>query len=60
MVYEVRQSYEKYGMSPVAHLDQLGILDNKFLAAHANLVTDEEVNILAVRRDCGESCRENN
>jgi len=56
----VRESYEKYGMSPVAHLDQLGILDNKFLAAHANLVTDEEVNILAVRRDCGESCRENN
>jgi len=37
MAYEVRESYEKYVVSPVAHLDQLGILNNRFLTAHANL-----------------------
>ena len=49
MVYEVRESYEKYGMSPIAHLDQLGILDHRFLAAHANLATDADLDIFAAR-----------
>lgn len=49
MVYEIRESFEKYGMSPVAHLDQLGILDHRFLAAHANLATNEDLDIFAAR-----------
>lgn len=49
MVYEVRESFEKYGMSPVAHLDQLGVLDHRFLAAHANLATNEDLDIFAAR-----------
>jgi len=49
MVYEIRESIEKYGMSPVAHLDQLGILDNRFLATHANLATDADLDIFAAR-----------
>lgn len=49
MVYEIRESFEKYGMSPVAHLNQLGILDHRFLAAHANLATNEDLDIFAAR-----------
>ena len=45
----VRESYEKYGMSQVTHLDQLGFLDHIFLAAHANLATDADLDIFAAR-----------
>ena len=49
MVYEMRESREKYGASPVERLDRLGILDEKFLAAHACLASLEDLDIFAGR-----------
>ncbi|MCL2852134.1 MAG: amidohydrolase [Defluviitaleaceae bacterium] len=49
MVYEMKESREKYGISPVERLDKLGILDDKFLAAHACLASGDDLDIFAKR-----------
>ncbi len=49
MDYEVRQCGEDYNMTPVAYLDSLGILDERFLSAHTIKVTPEDMDILAKR-----------
>ncbi len=45
--WEVEQIRSRYGTSPVRHLEQLGILDDKTLCAHAVWVDEQEIQILA-------------
>lgn len=49
MVYEQAQCHRAYGMSSIAHLDALGILDDRFLAAHCILLEEGDLDILAQR-----------
>ncbi len=49
MDYEQEEWRTKYGTTPVAWLDSLGILDEHFLAAHAIHVNDADIEILAKR-----------
>lgn len=41
---------KKHGLSPVAYLDKLGILDNSCVLAHCVFVSDSDIKILAKRR----------
>lgn len=47
MVYEVKLCHEEFGMSPIEYLESLGVLDDHFLAAHANLATSGDIDIFA-------------
>ncbi len=47
---EVKVIRDKYGTTPVRHLHDLGILDERTIPAHCVWVDDEEIDILA---DCG-------
>jgi 5-methylthioadenosine/S-adenosylhomocysteine deaminase len=47
---EVKGSLEKYGASPVMHLEKLGLLDGRVVADHCVMLTPEETELLA-RRD---------
>lgn len=47
--YEVSQAMEKYGVSPVKYLDDLGMFGIKTLAAHCVHISDEDIKILADR-----------
>lgn len=46
MDYEFKEYKEKYNLTPVAYLDSLGILSSNFIAAHAIIVDDSDINIL--------------
>ncbi|EGT3617063.1 amidohydrolase [Clostridium perfringens] len=46
MDYELKECMEKYNLTPVGYLDKLGVLDSNFIAAHAVLVNDEDIEIL--------------
>lgn len=46
MDYELKECIEKYNLTPVSYLDKLGILDSNFIAAHAVLVNDDDIEIL--------------
>lgn len=48
-VSEWEKYLTEYGVTPVAYLDQLGILDENLIAAHVIRVTEEDVEILAKR-----------
>ncbi len=57
---EHEQSIREKGMSPVAHLDRLGILDRNTIMAHCVWVDEEDLEIMA-RRGCGVAhCPESN
>ncbi|MFP4202267.1 MAG: amidohydrolase [Candidatus Acetothermia bacterium] len=43
---EVEESYEKFGVSPVKRLQDLGLLENPVLAAHCVHVNEEDVKTL--------------
>ncbi|MEG1365148.1 MAG: amidohydrolase, partial [Cetobacterium sp.] len=43
---------EKYNMSPVEYLDSIGVLDQRFVAAHLIFVNDNDIEILK-KRDVG-------
>lgn len=43
---EVNQHIEKYGLRPVEHLDDLGILKQQLLVAHAVHLNDQELKLL--------------
>ncbi|MFH1626153.1 MAG: amidohydrolase [Pseudomonadota bacterium] len=43
---EVDETREKYGMTPVYYLKELGILDSNLIAAHCVCLTDDEMDIL--------------
>ncbi|MFQ5407281.1 MAG: amidohydrolase [Anaerolineales bacterium] len=44
---QVETSLAKYGRSPVAHLEALGVFDGPCIAAHCLVVNDEDLDILA-------------
>lgn len=46
MDYELKNCIEKTGLTPVAYLDKLGVLDSKFISAHSILVNDDDIEIL--------------
>jgi len=58
--FEVETVKEKYGQTPVKHLDSLGVLDERTLAAHMVYPTDEEIKILADRGVKVAHCPESN
>lgn len=41
--FEVDMDLEKYGKRPIKRLDDLGLLDDRFLAVHMVCLTDEEI-----------------
>lgn len=57
---EVNEINEKYRVSPVRHLDALGLLDENTLVIHAVHLTDEDIDILADREVPVVSCPESN
>lgn len=44
---EVEDNIEKYGTTPIAHVDRLGLFDVHTLAAHCVYATDEDIEILS-------------
>jgi len=57
---EVKGSQERYGASPVMHLENLGILDSRVVAAHCVILTDAEIALLAQRGVTVAHCPESN
>lgn len=53
-VSETKKEYddcmEKYGMTPIAYLDSLGILDEKTVLVHCVWLSDEDIDIIAKRK----------
>ena len=46
MDFEMRKYADEYGKTPVAYLADLGVLDEKVIAAHGIFFTDEDIKIL--------------
>jgi 5-methylthioadenosine/S-adenosylhomocysteine deaminase len=57
---EVKGSKERYGASPVMHLENLGLLDSTVVADHCVMLTDEEIQLLAQREVKIAHCPESN
>lgn len=50
MDYEYDQYQKQYNMTPVQYLDSIGVLNEKFIAAHSILLTDEDIDLLQKRK----------
>lgn len=57
---EVNTCKERYGCSPVQHLEKLGLLDEHVVAAHCVMVTDDEIELMAERGVKVAHCPESN
>ncbi len=57
---EVEQIKEKYGSTPIKHLDKLGLLNDRVLAAHVVHPTDEEIELMAEKGVKVTHCPESN
>ncbi|WLE97422.1 MAG: amidohydrolase [Candidatus Electrothrix communis] len=57
---EVNTCMERYGCSPVRHLENLGLLNERVVAAHGVMVTEEEMDLLAERKVKLAHCPESN
>lgn len=57
---EVNTCLERYGCSPVMHLEQLGLLNERVVADHCVMVSDEEIALLARRGVKVAHCQESN
>ena len=57
---EVQDVKERYGASPVMHLENLGLLDNRVVADHRVMLTDAEIKLLAKREVKIVHCPERN
>ena len=57
---EIDTCRERFGCSPVEHLDRLGLLGKNTLAAHCVMVTDDEIELLAKRQVKVSHCQESN
>lgn len=57
---EVETCRERYGCSPVKHLEQLGLLGDSVLAAHCVMLEDDEIRLLAERGVKVAHCQESN
>ncbi len=58
--WEVREVMTRYSRRPVEHLEALGFLDNKVVAAHCIWLDDKEIAILARRKVGVSHCMESN
>jgi 5-methylthioadenosine/S-adenosylhomocysteine deaminase len=58
--WEVEEIRKRFGKTPVAHLDNIGVLDASVIAAHCVHVNDEEIGILANRKVGVAHCIESN
>jgi len=58
--FEVEQIKEKYGTTPIKHLDNLGLLTDRVLAAHVVYPTDEEIELMAEKGVKVAHCPESN
>ena len=57
---EINTCVERYGRSPVMHLEALGLLNERVVADHCVMVTDEEMALLAERGVKVAHCPESN
>ena len=57
---ELSTCRERYGCSPVEHLDRLELLTSKTLAAHCVMVNEAEIELLADRGVSVSHCQESN
>ena len=57
---EVAGCTERYGRSPVMHLEALGLLDQRVVADHCVVLTDEEIELLGARGVKVAHCPESN
>ncbi|MGX9728292.1 MAG: amidohydrolase [Candidatus Electronema sp. VV] len=57
---EVKGCVERYGCTPVRHLDRLGLLNERVVAAHCVMLDDEEIELLARRGVKIAHCPESN
>jgi 5-methylthioadenosine/S-adenosylhomocysteine deaminase len=57
---EVAACRERYGVSPVQHLEQLGLLNERMVAAHCVMIDEEEIELLARRGVKVAHCQESN
>ncbi len=57
---EVATCVERYGLTPVEHLEKLGLLNSRVLAAHCVQLTPEEIQLLAARQVRVSHCVESN
>jgi 5-methylthioadenosine/S-adenosylhomocysteine deaminase len=58
--WEVDDIVSRYGKRPVEHLESLGLLDERLIAAHCVHVDDAEIDILAKRKVGISHCVESN
>ena len=58
--FEVQTIKEKYGETPVKHLDKVGVLNDRVLAAHMVYPTEEEIEILSEKGVKVAHCPESN
>jgi len=49
---EFDEFIDKYGMTPIEYLDSIGLLNNRFIAAHAIFVTESDIALMK-KRDIG-------
>jgi len=57
---EVNTCTERYGCSPVQHLENLGLLNERVVAAHGVMVSEEEIDLLVERKVKLAHCPESN
>jgi 5-methylthioadenosine/S-adenosylhomocysteine deaminase len=57
---EVDTCMERYGCSPVMHLEHLGLLGERVVADHCVMVTDDEIKLMADRGVKVSHCQESN
>ncbi|MCY6369461.1 amidohydrolase [Clostridium ganghwense] len=50
MKYEFEDCIEKYNMTPMAYLDSIGMLNERFVGAHLIHVTDEDLKLIKERK----------
>jgi len=58
--WEVNEILSRYGRRPVAHLDALGLLDERLIAAHCVWLDPEEIEMLAKAKTNVSHCIESN
>lgn len=47
---ELKESVSRHGLSPIAYMDELGILSPEVIAAHCVWISDDDIKILGRRR----------
>ncbi len=58
--FEISQINDRYGKTPVEHLDAIGLLTERFIAVHCVWLTDKDIEILAERKVGVSHCIESN